>query len=542
MISAAANDGGGLDMRPRIAFDEVDILLVYLLRSPSHFLQAKILLRPEHFLHDYELGRRAIWRQACAYYDMYQDFPSRPVLEVSVLADLDAEQMMELQGVRQDDVDMTKLPDAYGFDLMRRFLHERDVLEPARAMFASLGSRVPVSMPDIVKALTARMHSVETIGLETTASLVPTELPSEDSLSVLPTGIDFLDIPMGGGRRRRETIGLLGALGSGKSTIGVQASVSAAKYELAASRLDPTYEPEVSFFVTYEQPKLEIQRKAIACSARIALKRLHMNGSWLDRLSTCHRPDTIESYERNLVTCRNQTMGELERYYADTVPLDRLWRVVDLSGSKENPRAGYGYVDEICAALEREKRKGVKRFGLVVIDYAMLMCRNYCRDRGWDETKKMRILVNAVGDDCRRTIAVNFDCTVLLLHQLSGESNTLSPTARLSHGNSAEGKMFGENQSYCFELGVKDESQNCVLFRTSKTRHTESVAEPAILRYSPWSTLEWDQTLEVDHTARRIVSSGLVNRFGATEESRPRPAMFGQRSAASIFPPSLRHC
>ena len=42
---------GVLDTRPRIHFDEVDTLLIYMLRSPSHFMQSRTFLRPEHFIH-----------------------------------------------------------------------------------------------------------------------------------------------------------------------------------------------------------------------------------------------------------------------------------------------------------------------------------------------------------------------------------------------------------------------------------------------------------------------------------------------------------
>jgi hypothetical protein len=102
--------------------------------------------------------------------------------------------------------------------------------------------------------------------------------------------------------------------------------------------------------------------------------------------------------------------------------------------------------------------------------------------RGWDMDRQLRHLVGGFGDEARRLIATEFDCPVWVLNQLNTEANKRGPGSMQHHANSQEAGNFAENLWYAHCLGNKDHETQCCQIACTKTRRSQGVSHPTILK------------------------------------------------------------
>jgi hypothetical protein len=479
-------DDAGPQVHGRMAFDERDTLMAYLLRHPGVFVEAKQILTPEHFSEPYEIIWAVTWRACMDLYNQFNALPPKEILETDALSRI-AEHPTEIpeDGIEElrkfldyiFDFDSAILFDpnyqTYGYELLQKFLKERHWIDPVRRLMQEIGDATPMDVPSLLEDFKQRYSQVQAATASPIEDLVPLNGWTEEALTTVSTGFEFMDRPMGGGAGDGEVYGLLGTYGSGKTMLSCGIAAEAAircVREAVALRCDP----EHTFHFTWETPPNDIRKRAIAYTAQIYLD--HLNN--VPYSLTLSRQGRRHPYEEELFP--TDPRGEWERYN-DTRHIWQTYHIADMRGTPSNPKAGSGGIDEIQAELEKYRRRHNATIDTVVIDYALVCCRRLIKARGWDPDRKLRHLLGEFGDDCRRLIATHFNCKVWVVNQLSGQANKRAPGARMSHADSAEATNFAENLWYCFCLGNQNRDNHTVVMECTKTRRSEGMAQPAIL-------------------------------------------------------------
>ena len=142
-----------VQVAPRMGFDEREMLMLYLLRNPGVFLEAKELLAPELFSEPYEIIWGVCWRSAIDLYDQFGSMPAKEVLEADALSRIeclpDGLPPSALDEMRNFiaymfDVEATFLEggyENYGYELLKKFLNERFLADPLKSQLHGAGTK-----------------------------------------------------------------------------------------------------------------------------------------------------------------------------------------------------------------------------------------------------------------------------------------------------------------------------------------------------------------------------------------------------------------
>ncbi len=521
----------------RMGFDERETLMYYLLIHPGVFVEARQLLTPEHFTEPYELIWAIAWRSCLDLFDQYGRLPAKHMIEADALARI-ADHPGELP---QNGIDEFRefiefaygLDPAvfnengpYGFDLLQKFLKERHWTDPVRRFIQEIGDATPVDVPAVLLDFQTRYSEVQGVTMSVANDLVPAGGLVDETFTIIPTGLPFLDIPMGGGAANGEVYGILGGFGSGKTMMACNISAEAATRSVNLA-MTLNRRPRDLFYFSYETPLNDITKRVLAYTAGIKLD--HLNA--FPYSQTLSRAGRRHPYEE--IMFPTDPRGEYERY-EDTRAIWSKFHIMDMRGSPNNPKAGSGGIDEIHAELVKHQRRYGTSVDTVVIDYVNVCVKRFIRHRGLDPDRMLRHKIGEFGDEARRLIASHFDCRVWVLNQLSGEANKRSPGAKISHADSAEATNFAENLWYCFCLGMKDRSNNTVVVDCTKTRRSEGAAQPAILelRGDVARCVAADDRYMLDPNTRRVVRRSIGEMIAPDATAARRSAAPRGRSGA----------
>lgn len=283
--------------------------------------------------------------------------------------------------------------------------------------------------------------------------------------NIVPTGVSFIDSLVGGGLGRKEVSILLGATGSGKTTLSIQTACASAYDEYKKNGKG------VVVFISYELDGKAIAKRIISNAAKIPRSKLERIKN-RSELSSANDPQV---YEREVLSTEEDYLaGEKERLNQALKWTSDYLLALDFSGRGDDPKVGCGGVPEVVKHLEAIQNLG-KDIRLVILDWAGVMVRRHvatknARDSNAEITRELHMLC----DDVYRLIAEPFDCHVLVVHQLSGVANLKKPSSTFSHADAEGCKSFGVSAWNSFVLGVKDRNTNIVKFECTKTRNASS--------------------------------------------------------------------
>jgi hypothetical protein len=295
----------------------------------------------------------------------------------------------------------------------------------------------------------------------------------------VPTGLPFLDGPLGGGHASGEVYGVIGATGCGKSFLALQIAFETARYQqFAAAQGAPLGQ---AFVVDYEMGLAECRLRLNTLAAQVHQTSLEERFS-VPLSETGRLKDYEEERWRDklLLLGPGPVEGERERLQRAGGVLKRNLTYVDFSGPGESPQDGAGYVPEIARRVAREAAELGRRPAVVVIDYAGICVARHVGNpgRGIDRTRE---LLTGFADACRVQIAARFGCPVWVFHQLSGAANQPGFALKLSHTDAMESKSFGHNLSFCFVISGVERSTGCVRLGCTKARRTEVQGRETLL-------------------------------------------------------------
>ncbi len=470
---------------PSLTFDQKESMLMHILRLPKLFIDAKRCLEVSHFNTD-EIRYALIWKAALAISDggaLPLKGANRRIEEyIKVILDSDPGYISQEQ---QEDLFSENgfliwcfnepedcLYEKDGRALLEQFLRERLIINPLKRYIQNAGEDVPLDLPAVLRQFEEHERTITATKTNPIMNSFP-ENWKMNKVKLTPIGVPFLEEFMKG-HAGGEAYGLLGPIGVGKTTLGLQIAVEGAEYEQRVAKSDE--EMGHWYFFSYESSvDTEIRPRVMCYAAKIHRETIFEGGEF----STANN---LKEYEKKkwaaAISTRQYVPGEQERFEAASKLNKNLW-LVDMSGSiEDNPSIGSGGVEEIASYLALEQGNG-KRIAGVVIDYVGIAAKRQMAKVNAD-MGELRHYIGGYGDQARMLLAARFNCPVWLLHQLASEANLKTPTTKQHFANASEAKNFAENLWFCFSLGTKTDDSHCLIFCSKARRAALTDRTPVI--------------------------------------------------------------
>jgi tRNA isopentenyl-2-thiomethyl-A-37 hydroxylase MiaE len=525
----AKPDTDFMQRRERLSDHDKVTMLATFTRHDDLFKSAAERTAAELFSSD-DRHFQLYWDVLRDYVTKHQEMPRKAPLVSSIQLqvegndEIDDEQIEQLNKIVSVAFGSKKsdLPPTIASTYLRSLLEEA-LLRELRRKLAS--DDAPV---DVAGVLAAAKDQADAIGAVDSADI---EAPfagdwRPQAVKKTSTGLPFVDLYLGGGDVDGEVYGLLGPVGSCKTTLAVQLSTLGASRDyaewLASAKKAPL---KVSYHFNYEGPIDVIKMRALCCTALIDKDILAMEDfeQILERNANKFRPYELDLLRSSVTT--GSLLPERKRYERAKVQLNRNWRCVDMSGNDSRfPGRGTGMISEIVAIIRRDlarirEDRGVEtQCGVVVVDYVSLACERATMAnaaRTEDPDRAMRRAIGRYVSTSKNELATALNARVWLMQQLNGDANSLVPGRLPKRTDSKDNRMFAENLDFCFMIGNPDQN-NMVAFGTDKQRRERRRPPEVVHILGNLNTVQQAKGYMIDPTTNRFVRTTDRERLADT--------------------------
>lgn len=511
-----------LNTQPKIQPAALEWLLISCVHDLQFFAEVRQLIAPHHF-HPYEAPLRIAFEAMCISVDSYSGitFDTLRTITDSLISQNQSIVLTDVQKnliFRNDEEGLLyQLTNPVGIvfdsvnqrlarDLLRRFAHERTVVDPLRhVMNPGFNQGVPSNLEgflDKINKQTARLTTLQQVPEVDIAPAIGTQLQQSNIFQ--QTGISWIDNALGG-QREGDCNGLIGPTGGGKTTLAIHMAAAAAK-QCWTDAQTTGEKPRLVVFFSAEEAGVKLRPRLWSVFFQIARDKLERLNDW----STLTTQDRLDQYEIDMQKEQPYKLSETERYMMYSPQLQQCLKIVDVSGSEEFPNAGNGFIPELVSYLSRYDQP----IHSVFIDYAGILCERYMNASGKTDPFYYRQLLKGFGDQCRKQISEAFKCTTWVLHQAKGDAGNTSPTRLMHHTDAGESKDFAVNMAVCGCLGVEDPTSGCRRFDFSKVRYkSHEDVPPLVLRINDRFAKMEDVTSQyvIDKAKRRFLKANEAN-------------------------------
>lgn len=512
----------------------IEFTLQHIARCEKVFHAARTNLKPEHFSKPGESVYKAVWSAILDYYARNMTMPTYQALSMRVMTAVEASplpglgNMVEISLQNADDLlrfmystdPGNELTPDEALETLREILLDRDAGDALRSAVLNAGGRHIHDLPKLLEKQQRRVEEITAIGrADDDDSTIP-----ENWDSVLrprwPTGVAFVDKIMEGGSEAGDCNVILGPTGGGKTTLSMQIACSCAHMQVTYEKPDSIIEPGLVVFIGYEDGRRMQQIRAGACAANVVKNRLQSARDNGGPLSTC---GNLEPYEQAMyqgTPSTQERLGEQERLEEIKPWMNKYLALVDYH---DHSKGGRGHVTEICQKLHALQQKRGLPIRTVIIDWAGEMVDNYLlATYGKIESGAKALELGGLVRRCKSEIAVPFNSTVWVSHQMAGRFTSSAPARRPHHSEANWCTSFADNAWYAFCLGTKDIEHSVCQFVATKTRHGESGA-PVILKFTPFSKLDdVSDKFKPDLAGLRLLPKDDVDRIQEAPVVMPR--------------------
>jgi RecA/RadA recombinase len=232
-----------------------------------------------------------------------------------------------------------------------------------------------------------------------------------------PTGLDFFDVAMGGGMRKRDVVTLIAPSGGGKTTMGLQ---------LAVSWLKQSYDRHV-VFCSYEQPA---------------------EGDMMERLATLTTHLPVSTFRgKAFLELDEATRARVEASVAD---IKARFHFADYSRGQ----AGLRGVADMSRALREFKVLGTGCPVLVIVDWFLPFVQRSMLGAGLDVSNEGALRTHGSHLMDQLKIFKNKEnITMFITHQLNLEASAASPSRKPNWTEAAFWRGFSWFADVAFALG-----------------------------------------------------------------------------------------
>jgi hypothetical protein len=170
---------------------------------------------------------------------------------------------------------------------------------------------------------------------------------------------------------------------------------------------------------------------------------------------------------------------------------------------------GFGGMDEVEAIIQREIASG-RPPKCIIIDWVSLMARRYMAANKLREDAIRGVILGMCGQ--AKSLAVRYECSVILCQQLSGEAGTKTNVrAKTSHYDALDCKTFSVQMDFCVVIGPKDPKNNNCILRTTKARSVGNGEQAAKLvgEFNRFDTIDGEYVEDRNGDGRFLEKSEL---------------------------------
>lgn len=370
----------------------------------------------------------------------------------------------------------------YGLDLLKRFIHERGVLDAVARLGARVVDKRPGDFDAALRKLVDRQDRASSLGAPLVYGF--DGFPDDpEPVATFPTGIDYLDWFLDGGQAGGEVYLLFGPYGSGKSFHASQLVVSAAeRFHAEAGEGKP---PRHAFLATYELSFAEFRPRFLSRGADVSMTRLVKEISRSRGVDYTTAADLLP-YEEALYAAKQEVrpeykVGERERIERFLAGPGRHAHVMDMTGKDGVRGRGFGGVDELVSTVRQLDAEGRKP-GLLVIDYLHKAVRRQLDAADRDAVKYLRTGLMTFVVNVIDKIAAPFDIPVWMLGQYGAAGQEASPTKHLRATDAAESKTLLENCNAGFCLGTPDPETRVLRILCEKSRRSDKAGKTRLVK------------------------------------------------------------
>ena len=535
-----------------VMYDEVKEMMRGLLRYHNLLRDAaRVGLDASHFTGPGEIKFQYLFSAMAGLYTKHGE-----LTQTMLVTELRAWHAAELIPIGQEDFDWLVLPGGFidaacaaepdeddrkeraGKDyieaILRRFMNAR-MLKHAVQTIINRGEGVVVAGLDTyLQEWTQQARSVQYLGRVIDNAAVMPDFGSRIVLPppAVPTSLPWIDQYITG-FRAGDMIGVLGPFSGGKTTLLACAAVRLAEQ---FSLFQPN---KLSVFIGYEDGAAKMNHMFWSAAAHVdrnlfsTVTKLATDEFWA-QFST---RETLKDYDRTLPENKNGQiiLGEFERWNAAIPWINKHFVFLDFSENASTGGHGSGGVPEIAAVLEQLCESRNMNIGFVAIDYSgLLINRDLAKDTRMKNVEQIWRPLQQLPDNLRKIVAVPFDCTVMLAHQLAGGDIKKIPAHRyVSHLDASGSKSFAENLHACISVNTRDIDTRVSTINWSKIR----VGVPA----KPFGLIRMDDCV-VDvrlvndeyvacETSRKIMRRGEVSPMRPSDVASSR---FGNRARSNV--------
>ena len=490
----------------------IEEVIKHCVRCPRVFSAAYGSLQPAHFSKQGETGYRYVLAATVEHFEKYAELPNYTALSTVVLTRLhsDAGIPEELIKDVEEFLEWVWLPENTletdnAMEWLRVVLKDRIVTQPLLREVEKVRIGGGSDLPSFVQEVVRNLENVSAVGIDVPTTSVPKTWRRDEETQLVPTGIPFIDSRLDGGMKPGDVNVLLGPTGVGKTTLGMQLVIEGGRLEAAKER-ETNVKGKRNVFFSYEIDREEMQVRMMTYAAQINKSRLeHLNS--FDELS---RRGNLQDYEKKRWKQQLDegvdVPGEWDRWQAAEPWLDEYVSLMDMSADQGGVSRGNGGIAELRATLDAMHQQDPRGFNVIMIDWAGMVARQYLRAKGGEVDRMYTHELTDFVSRVRRQIAKPYNCQVWVLHQLSGQSNKKSPTAKMHHADAEGCALFAVNAWFAFCLGNKDQSTNTCLLQATKTRRGEGKdAVVCKIDGAFGQLIDADRQYAIDHVTNKIV-------------------------------------
>ena len=308
------------------------------------------------------------------------------------------------------------------------------------------------------------------------------------------TRVDFIDKLLGG-QLAQGVHGLLGPIGSGKTTLAIQIAVEGARIQQEKAWLKETAGSWV--FVSCDDAGRHIVRRAFSHAAKVDREAIGQGRPSDVRLANKYE----RSRSKELAMPDGVVPSELERCTTASELLGNHFHLVDFSsGSPVNK--SFSPMTFVSQELQRLAQVGP--ISGVVVDYIGALARRHMNLDGSSRANQSQVIQQMLAE-AKTCIANRFDCPVWLVHQLNRAANRRSALQPQHHRDAAECKHFDEFLDACLCFGCQDAETRCMLMHRSKSPFTEP-GDPQCLTFDAnFASLVATPDYRRSHTVSKII-------------------------------------
>ena len=361
-------------------------------------------------------------------------------------------------------------------DILRRFLNERGISDKLyNQVISSARSHSVIGDPtELLNTYQNTFTSIQSMQTSAMCEILPSGWKPTVKMGE-PLGIPFIDQFVTGGVSPGETFGIIGGFGSGKTWMGIQFlanfCVSEHARKLKCLRDGIPYKQKVSIYANYEGNTDTIRYRLIAMLAKMPTNTVKDFLSERVALSTSSNLNDYEMRRYARVLTDELRLPEVVRYNNAVGIANAYARILDMSGSS-NTGLGSGYIPEMVSQISKYVNSTKHDIGLVVADYAKLIADRHLYHKSIDMVH-LRHYIKRIPEMLSIHVGIKYNCTVVILHQLSGAANDIKPGKPLHHSDAAESKDFVENLHRNFMIGAVHPTFGVQRFQATKLRDDE---------------------------------------------------------------------